>query len=408
MMRLLKLSIPFILIVSFLLLSCACSGQTEILTPEPENLPENIASTEKTDQAVKILFVNVHKADSAIVLTGNTAFLIDTGTAESVPYLIGALRYYGIQELEGVFLSHTHKDHIGGLKQICRMYPIRTVYRAFISENKKNGSNAIDSIAEDEGVPVSTLSAGDTLKIGDVLIETIGPLVYNSDDDNDNSLVLMLNAYGRKILMTGDMQFPEEETLLSSEADLKADVLKVGNHGNPDATSVSFARSVDPKLSIISTDTEIDTDSANPRVFAALSGSEIYTTEGTGFGVLLTIPQDGTIDISYPERPSQDAQIDIISADREQQMIVIRNTGSNMTDLSDAMLLSERKGDLVCFPEGTSLEPGGELTVSGYGMGGLFSFSQTDEPFSKKKQEHFLLYDRYGNLISEITVGQEE
>ena len=103
----------------------------------------------------------------------------------------------------------------------------------------------------------------------------LAPLEKNSEDDNDNSLVMMLHANGKRVLLTGDMQFAEEKTLLASGADISADILKVGNHGNPDATGESFAKAVSPKISVISTDTSVDEDSANERVFDALSMSEI-------------------------------------------------------------------------------------------------------------------------------------
>ena len=124
------------------------------------------------------------------------------------------------------------------------------------------------------------LSAGAELRLGNgASLEVLAPISFNADDDNDNSLVMMLKVNGQSVLFTGDMQFSEEQTLLDSGAQHKAHVVEVGNHGNPDATLDTFASSVAPKAAIISTNRLFDDDSANERVIAALPDSEILQTE---------------------------------------------------------------------------------------------------------------------------------
>ena len=90
-------------------------------------------------------------------------------------------------------------------------------------------------MAKKLSIPHIELEAGDTVElVPNVEFDVLGPLEYNKDDDNDNSLVLKLSINGKTFLFTGDMQFAEEKTLLEAGVDLSADVLKVGNHGNPD------------------------------------------------------------------------------------------------------------------------------------------------------------------------------
>ncbi|MEZ4628590.1 MAG: hypothetical protein R2912_11080 [Eubacteriales bacterium] len=52
--------------------------------------------------------------------------------------------------------------------------------------------------------------------------------------------MLRFDYGGKSFLFTGDMQFAEEQEIIASGAVLKSDVLKVGNHGNPDATGDDF------------------------------------------------------------------------------------------------------------------------------------------------------------------------
>ena len=245
---------------------------------------------------VRILFINVGKADAALLTAGDSRYLIDTGTKDSSEALLNALSVMQVESLDGVFLTHTHSDHIGVMESLAENIPIEMLYHADITELTKKGVNKFERFSEELGIPHTALTAGDVLTLGSgVTAEVIGPLYPNSEDDNDQSLVLMVQANGRKVLLTGDMQFAEEATLLGAGTDVSADVLKVGNHGNPDATSDSFAAAVSPSVAVISTDTAEDTDSANERVLAALEGAELYITQDASLGILVTISADGTI-----------------------------------------------------------------------------------------------------------------
>ena len=42
------------------------------------------------------------------------------------------------------------------------------------------------------------------------------------------------------MLLAGDMEFPEEESLMAAGLIPHADVLKIGNHGEDDATSEAY------------------------------------------------------------------------------------------------------------------------------------------------------------------------
>lgn len=273
-----------------LCLLCGC-------TPAAEN---PLAAAEGD---VRILFINVGKADAALLMTGEKNYLIDTGTEDSAEKLLAVLSLLQVDSLDGVFLSHTHKDHTGGLETLSAELPISMLYHTDITTLTKKGVNKFERFSQELSIAHTALSAGDVLTLDkDVSAEVLAPLVANEDDDNDQSLVLMITANGKKILFTGDMQFAEEQTLLNADIDLAADVLKVGNHGNPDATLDRFAQAVtaghnaaDPAIAVISTDTSVDADSANRRVLEALGDAAIFITEDSGTGILVTISANGAI-----------------------------------------------------------------------------------------------------------------
>ena len=98
------------------------------------------------------------------------------------------------------------------------------------------------------------------------------------------------------MLLAGDMEFPEEKTLLDAGLIPHADVLKVGNHGNPDATGADFLAAVSPRAAVFTTDSDVEPDTPAVRIVNWLRnhGTAIYQTQETENGVLITL-RDGEI-----------------------------------------------------------------------------------------------------------------
>lgn len=376
---------------------------TPVVTVPPERQPDVSAQPLDAllaEQDFAILFVNVGKADAAILRFGETAVLIDTGSAESAPQLIAGLNALGVANISAVFITHSHSDHLGGLDALSANYGIPMVYSPFYSEQDKNGTGKIVKRAEKLSLPHQELMAGDVVTIADgVSFRVLGPLSLNEEDDNDNSLVLRLDYGGKSFLFVGDMQFAEEQEIIVSGVPLASDVLKVGNHGNPDATGDDFGALVSPAYAIISTNTLVDTDSANPRVYAALPTTEIVVTEDFPLGVLLTLDDSGAITLQNPARNPIASAVTVERFDVDAQTITLRNSGESAADLSGMILFSVRSDVTLRFPEGTVLQAGEQLTV---GNGGDFTFVDEDKPLSKKKDNTVVLYDRLGTLVSKL------
>jgi competence protein ComEC len=366
-----------------------------IATVQPESavLPE-------TDEFA-ILLVNVGRADAAIIRFGETCVLIDTGTEDSVPQLIAGLNLLNITRIDAVFLTHSHADHIGGLNALAANYDIPMVYSPLFSEQNKDGIGKIVKLCDKLELNHTELTAGQTVPVTDsVSFEVLGPLAYNEDDDNDNSLILRFSYEATSFLFVGDAQFNEEQALLGSSANLDSDVLKVGNHGNPDATGEDFTRAVSPAFAVISTDTSVDRDSANERVLAALAPASVAITQDYPLGVLLTLNESGKPVITNPSRPAFTSPAAISSIDADSQTVTISNPDGETIDLSGCVLVCDRSGAALRFPEGTLLAAGTLLTVSGSESGGTFVFAGEDKPLSAKKQNTVTLYSPYGEALS--------
>lgn len=347
---------------------------------------------------LSVLFINVEYGDAILIQMGGQNYMVDTGAKGAYIPLCRALAIRGVNHLDGVFLTHTHADHIGGLKALSKRCDIDMLYSAEISMDKDSGKNAIEELAQKAGLSHTKLSAGDIVEAEeDAYFEVLGPLVCNGEDDNDNSLVMKLHAGGATVLLTGDMQVDEEQTLLHSGADLSADVLKVGNHGNPDATSEAFTKAVNARFAVISTSTAEDEDTPNERVLALLANAQVEVTQDYGCGVLMTA-DGGVIKIADPQVPAAAADISIQDIDKDAQTITLVNNGGD-ADLSGYFIMSEKGNEVFVFPQGAKLKAGGTLTVACRGGAGDYIWDEK-KVWNKKGDEAGSLYDCYGNELS--------
>lgn len=249
------------------------------------------AAAEETE--LSLLAINVGKADALLLRSGTSAYLIDTGTKKSAPALLSVLRKEGITRLTGVILTHTHADHVGGLKELFSSeIAVESIYTSrYYVLKKEDGKHPVEKAIKKTDYQYGFLAGGDTLPLDGGRLTVLGPIEMNEDTENNNSLVLLAEGGGGSMLLTGDMEFPEEDSLLKAGVIPQVDVLKIGNHGEGDATSRQFVITASPKLAVISTNTEEEPDTPDPAVIRLLQGQNIpvVITQDAENGVLVTL-----------------------------------------------------------------------------------------------------------------------
>ena len=254
------------------------------------------ASAETVEETeLSLLAVNVGKADALLLRSGNSTYLIDTGSKKSADALLETLRREGVTRLTGVILTHTHADHAGGLKALLSSeITVENIYTSkYYVLKKEDGKHPVDKAirkTDYDREPVY-LAGGDELPLDGGKLAVLGPLEKNEETENNNSLVLLAEGGGGSILLTGDMEFPEEDSLLKAGVIPAADVLKIGNHGEGDATSTQLVVTAMPKLAVISTSSEEEPDTPDPRVIRLLNQQnvQVLVTQDSAAGILITL-----------------------------------------------------------------------------------------------------------------------
>ena len=243
---------------------------------------------------VELFAVNVGKGDALVVRAGDYTCLIDTGKEKAQEQLEVALKALGVEALDAVFITHTDKDHTGGLKWLRESdIEIRAIYASRYYPNTTEKKHPAVKAAKKLDLTVNWLGAGDSVPLGDsgAVFRVLAPEMEIPGDDDDNSLVMMLESPDGRILLTGDMEHVEEAALLTSGADLRCDVLKVANHGDSDATSAALIAACAPSVALISTDSAEKPGTPDAGIVRNLQGigCAVCVTQDASLGIRVTL-----------------------------------------------------------------------------------------------------------------------
>ncbi len=375
--------------------------------------PVQSASAASSDDLDVWMFVtNVGKGDAIFLSVNGAVCLIDTGYPHVRGKLMTAMDYLGIKELQSVIVTHTDKDHVGGLEWLAASdIPVGKWYASAYYMDVKEKKHPLNVAAMNRGSEAIWVKAGDEIPLGPAVLKVLAPVEEAFDKDDNNSLVMCLSTNQGTILLAGDMENEEEETLLDTGVSLKADVLKVGNHGDNDATGKAFAQEVSPGLSVISTSSVEKPGTPDPKVVSRLKnlGSAVVTTEEASLGILIRL-SDRNATAQGVDLPATSplSDVRIASVDADQDMTVLENTGKTDIDLTDAYLYSDKGSELFVFPAGTVIHAGGTLSVGTYSTKNQ---SECDVIWPDKKVIHasksdiIQLYDAGGRMVSSMENG---
>ncbi|MBE5778527.1 MAG: MBL fold metallo-hydrolase [Clostridiales bacterium] len=245
------------------------------------------------------LFINVGKADAILLMLDDERYLVDTGSKDSYTHMESVLKLYGVTNLDGVFITHTDKDHVGGLKELLKSdIGVEVVYAPRFHNEKSDEKHDAYKQANKRDVPFEWLDAGMTIQSGECVFEVLGPLERDAETDNNNSLVMNLKTPDGNILLAGDMEIEEETQLLMAGLVPQATVLKVAHHGGDDSTSAAFVAAVKPQWAVISTSTAEREETPAENVLVTLwhAKAGVAVTQDAQIGILVTL-KDGNAEV---------------------------------------------------------------------------------------------------------------
>ena len=284
--RLLSLAAAAALALS--LVGCGTSavvpGGSADVVPNPSSTASSV------DAPFEMHFIDVGQALSVLVECDGQFMLYDGGNVDDGSLVVSYLQKQGVEELQYVFCSHAHEDHVGGLAAALAYFPANHVYSPVTEASTKCFRDFV-KYTQQQGLQVEVPAVGTTWPLGSASVTMLGPVAQYSDT-NDTSIVLRIDYGSTSFLLTGDMEKTAESDLVASGANLKADVLQVGHHGSSTSTGYAFLNAVLPEMGIISCGVNNKYGHPHEETLSILrdAGVDVYRTDLQG---TITIGSDG-------------------------------------------------------------------------------------------------------------------
>lgn len=186
--------------------------------------------------------LDVGQGLAILVRTRHHTLLYDAGPRfgeldQGERVVLPALRKLGVKGLDLMLISHAHADHAGGAPTIAKGLPVKQVVSG-----------------EPSDLPVELQAerceSGRQWTWDEVDFQLWHwPL---AGDSNQNSCVLLIEANGERLLLSGDIDAAAERALLDSPLALPTDWLQAPHHGSRSSSSMALLDVLQPKGALIS------------------------------------------------------------------------------------------------------------------------------------------------------------
>lgn len=265
--------------------------------PDAESVIKDWTTEKPNMDDVSVHFIDVGQADCIFVQDGEDTLLIDVGNRDDDVIVAQYLDGLGIEQIDYFVATHPHEDHIGCAATILRLYDIDTMIKSE-AENDTACYKSMIEQAEKSKVKIEIPEPGETYTLGNGEFQILGPITTDTDELNNNSVVVRYKYGETTFLFAGDAERDEELEILDAGYDVEADVLKVGHHGSSSSTTYPWLRAVSPQYAVISCGENNSYGHPHEETLSKLQDAEVETfrTDKNGTIVFIT---DGTNLIPY-------------------------------------------------------------------------------------------------------------
>ena len=271
----------------------------------------NSFSTGSINTPISVHFLDIGQGDATYIeFTDGRDMLVDCSKdARVLPALGRSMKAFD-RTIDYLVITHPHADHFGGCIDVLKRFTVKHIVYNGLESHSDPLWQLFWQVVQDEGAEITVIDHEQTWNMASSTVHFLYPdralgaldIHENGVGDlgtkiNDTSIVFLLQYGQEKALFTGDMESDLESTLVDRYGILlDVDVLKVGHHGSPGASSQKFLDMVTPAWASISVGKENTYGHPSQRVIKRLErlNTQVFRTDLDG-DVILQIFSDAVI-----------------------------------------------------------------------------------------------------------------
>jgi competence protein ComEC len=207
---------------------------------------------------LSVTFVDVgHGTNIVIETPDHETWLYDAGRLgdhqRSYQVMVDSLWAMNRSCVDALILSHADSDHFNGIEGIAKRFAVRRLITTKqVYEHPSPLLHQNISAAQASGAQSIVWRNGDVYDGNGWSMMALHPPAEGvQGTDNANSLCVLLEFAGRRVLLPGDLEPPGMQ-MLTSQTPTDVDVLMAPHHGSMNAKSDSLLRWCRPELVVIS------------------------------------------------------------------------------------------------------------------------------------------------------------
>lgn len=204
--------------------------------------------------ACELTVLDVGEGAAIHVRADGEDWMLDAGhPRDYARVILPYLRSRGVNQLEGLFLTHGDSAHSGGALELIEDFHPRWIADSPLLDRSPIRRTLHAGLAA-KGIGRRFLQRGDVCHLSPHAALTVlyPPVGLDRSAADDKALVCRLEVAGRRVLLASDAGFFTEQWLLANEPDLRADVLVKGWHARDFSGTSDFLLRVQPQAIVCS------------------------------------------------------------------------------------------------------------------------------------------------------------
>lgn len=231
----------------------------------------------------QVSFIDVGQGDSILITTPfpRKVYLIDVGgklnfgkrkfTPQVNKITLPLLKALGINQIDGIFVTHQDADHVGDLGPLLSQIKVKKLYMAAgLIKNPSFAKRIAGHLTTDQLVE---LIAGDQVIEPQISFNVVYPF-KPGPGKNEDSLSLTFKLKNKRWLFTGDLGQEGEKEIMAN-FHLRANYFKLGHHGSKTASNPIFLKQLQPEMVFISAGRNNHFGHPHPETIATLRKQHI-------------------------------------------------------------------------------------------------------------------------------------